>query len=600
MQKARVRIWSLLLVCFMLLTMIPTGAFAAEDKAGKTVDSAFQVGENLYSTLDAAMNAGDTITLTKDATFTTFTLSNGKKLTIDLMGHELSSTGGADITVSGGAKLTIQSSDTQGTLKMEGFSKANNAAIGVKTGSSVTLKNVQYTTDGTGLFPAGDAATVIVENCTLNTKGYCLGTNAGTSDNYRVKITLSNSTFNASPAEGAAGTAMYLNVPGTLEMDTCKVNGYMHGMFIRGGTATIKNSTITNTMDDDSLANYFEDKVWGSGNMVNLAALTLGDKSKSNDSSSYRYPTNVTLENTTVQMEGKAQGSYPAIYLYQMNDAERQVTLNIRGDQGNYDGDISVNNKDVNGETTAKVSITGGTFTEDVSDYVADGYTCVENTEEETWTVKLYEAGNMVVENTTSETGEVSAKLDGVYDNENTTIDGEEGAGESAPSGSVTDGEITINLSTKDGTSTTTTSASLEVTQTAAESLDDASGLTVKSDVGSVSLPKEALQKVADAESAVTISIQKERSIMGGNVKAAYTVEVKDADDKNLLPSNESETNGTITITVEKPEGVSDNFQFWYVDKSQNPSSIWKCSHSTRLRMGRWPFRSATSLPLSV
>ena len=381
MQKARVRIWSLLLVCFMLLTMIPTGAFAAEDKAGKTVDSAFQVGENLYSTLDAAMNAGDTITLTKDATFTTFTLSNGKELTIDLMGHKLSSTDGADITVSGGAKLTIQSSNTQGTLKMEGFSKANNAAIGVKTRSSVTLNGVHYTTDGTGLFPQGDAATVTVENCMLDTKGYCLGTNAGAVDNYRVKITLSNSTFNASPAEGAAGTAMYLNVPGTLEMDTCEVNGYMHGMFIRGGTATIKNSTITNTMDDDSLANYFEDKVWGTGNTVNLAALTLGDKSKSNDSSSYRYPTNVTLENTTVKMEGTAKDSFPAIYLYQMNDAERQVTLNITGDNSNYVGDISVNNKDVNGETTAKVSITGGTFTDNVSEYVADGCTLLGDAE---------------------------------------------------------------------------------------------------------------------------------------------------------------------------------------------------------------------------
>mgnify|MGYP005799759495 CR=1 FL=1 len=381
MQKARVRIWSLLLVCFMLLTMIPTGAFAAEDKAGKTVDSAFQVGENLYSTLDAAMNAGDTITLTKDATFTTFTLSNGEELTIDLMGHELSSTGGADITISDSAKLTIQSTSEKGTLNMTGFSSVNTAAITVTTESSVELNNVNYTTDGTGLFPRGDAATVTVENCTLNTEGYCLGTNAGAVDNYLVKITLSNSIFNASPAEGAAGTAMYLNVPGTLEMDTCEVNGYMHGMFIRGGTAIIKNSTITNTMDDDSLANYFDGKSWGSGNTVNLAALTLGDKSKSNDSSSYRYPTEVTLENTTVKMEGSAKDSYPAIYLYQMNDTERQVTLNIQGEQGNYDGDISVNNNDVNGKTTAKVSITGGTFTDNVSEYVADGCTLLGDAE---------------------------------------------------------------------------------------------------------------------------------------------------------------------------------------------------------------------------
>lgn len=359
----------------MVFTMFPVGVWA-KDEAGETEDSAFQVGENLYSTLDEAMIAGDTITLIKDATFTAFTLSDKKTLTIDLMGHKLSSTGGADITVSGSAELTIQSTNTPGTLDMTGLPKANSAAITVKTASSVELNNVNYTTDGTGLFPQGDAATVTVEKCTLNTKGYCLGTNAGTSENYRVKITLSESTFNASSAEDAAGTAMYLNVPGTLEMDTCEVNGYMHGMFIRGGTATIKNSTITNTMDNASLSTYFKDRSWGSGNMVNLAALTLGDKSNSDSSSSYRYPTSVTLENTTVKMEGAAKDSYPAIYLYQMNDSERQVTLNITGDNGNYVGDISINNKVVDGETTANVSITGGTFADDVSEYVPNGYSC--------------------------------------------------------------------------------------------------------------------------------------------------------------------------------------------------------------------------------
>ena len=222
-------------------------------------------------------------------------------------------------------------------------------------------------------------------------------------------------------------------------------------------------------------------------------------------------------------------------------------------------------------DSTASITVKGGTFKNfNPADCLAEGTGtnfCAAghkstHTTDDSWTVKPYEAGNMVVENTTSETGKVSAKLDGVYGNEDTTIDSE---GESAPSGDVENGEITIDLSTQDGTSTT--SASLEVTKTAAASLGSASGLTVKSDVGSVSLPEEALKKVAGAGSAVTISIQKERSITDTDVKAAYTVEVKDAEDKNLLPET-ADDNGTITITVEKPEGVSDNFQFWYVDKS--------------------------------
>ena len=91
-----------------------------------------------------------------------------------------------------------------------------------------------------------------------------------------------------------------------LDMDNCEVNGHFHGMFMRGGTAVIKNSTITNTLDDGGEnSNYFDNRNWGTGNMVNLAALTLGDKS-AEGSTSYQYPTNVTLENTTVQMAGSA------------------------------------------------------------------------------------------------------------------------------------------------------------------------------------------------------------------------------------------------------------------------------------------------------
>ena len=58
----RKKVWSVLLAVMMVFTMFPVGVWA-KDEAGETEDSAFQVGENLYSTLDEAMIAGDTITL---------------------------------------------------------------------------------------------------------------------------------------------------------------------------------------------------------------------------------------------------------------------------------------------------------------------------------------------------------------------------------------------------------------------------------------------------------------------------------------------------------------------------------------------------------
>lgn len=277
----RRKLLSLLVAAAMVLSLLPMSALAAGTE-GASID------EEIQAFLDGSESSA-TITLSSDATFSGFDLSDGKQLIIELSGHKLSSSGGADITVLGGAGLTIQSTgETKGSLEMNGFARVNDAAIGVQTGSAVTLQNVAYTTDGTGLFPAGDAATVVVEDCTLQTKGYCLGTNAGKTDNYEVVITLTGSSFSGS--NDGAGTAMYLNVPGTLDMDNCTVNGYFHGLFVRGGTAVIKNSTITNTMNDGSLSGHFDNQAWGSGNTVNLAALTLGDKSASDDSSAYRYP----------------------------------------------------------------------------------------------------------------------------------------------------------------------------------------------------------------------------------------------------------------------------------------------------------------------
>ena len=349
-------------------------------------------------------------------------------------------------------------------------------------------------------------------------------------------------------------------------------------IIIQDKTLTLDLATHTITaskniwQDNDTVDAWSLISVRGSSNVTIKGNGTL--QALENDS----YAVDVYDEDSTCTIKsGIFVGNISAIYVF-------QGKLIIEG------GTFSIQQTETTGEDPyrfllncydqyykdgiASITVKGGTFEKfnpadclaegAGTNFCAAGYRSTGT--EDSWTVTPYENGEMVVEAVTSSGGKVSAKLDGVYGNENTTIDSEEG--ESAPSGEVENGKITIDLSTQG--EDPTTSASLEVTKTAAASLDKASGLTVESDVGSVSLPEEALQKVADAESAVTISIQEERSLITDeNVKAAYTVEVKNADGENLLPSNESETNGTITITVKKPEGVSDNFQFWYVDNSK-------------------------------
>ena len=548
------RVLAMAMTLAMALSLLPVSALAAEASDNDAEIRDAQMSGDITENITSAVS-GDTITLTGDATFSGFTLSDDKQLTIDLNGHKLSATTTNNdmvIYVTGGADLTIcntGSADT-GVLELNGYTNVTYTAIGIAAGSSVTLEDLTYNSDATGLGPDGEKATVNVDNCTVSTSGYCLGTNAGTSENYGVVITLVDSIFNGDTEK--TGTAMYLNVPGTLDMDNCEVNGHFHGMFIRGGTAVIKNSTITNTLDDGGEnSNYFDNRNWGTGNMVNLAALTLGDKS-AEGSTSYQYPTNVTLENTTVQMAGSAKDCYPAIYLYQMDDSQRQVTLNITGDDSWYIGDISINNANEEG-VTANISIEGGTFDEDVSQYVPENFECVGN-KDGTYTVKELD-GKLAVD-TNTEGDSVSGTLEGTF------VPGAAVDTDNVSEGSKVDGDdVVVDLATGGEADKTTTT--LTVTETTAGSLSEANSLTVKTDVADVTLDSDALTEVSKAGSQVSIKVEKVTA--ASTEAAAYTVTVED-DAGNLLPYGEDAGWVTISVPAGKLGEVDLNtIQAWYV-----------------------------------
>ena len=155
---------------------------------------------------------------------------------------------------------------------------------------------------------------------------------------------------------------MLFNVPGTLDIENSTLNGHWQGIIARGGTITVRDSVITNTYN--KLNNSYEDK-WGTGNAVTVAGIAIGNKGEENDG--YNFPVSVTLENTSVT----SVGPNPAIYVYQMEGKNRTVTVKISGDSA-VSGDFIVE-KDANVEKVG-VSISGGYFTSDPSDYVATGY----------------------------------------------------------------------------------------------------------------------------------------------------------------------------------------------------------------------------------
>lgn len=251
---------------------------------------------------------GDKVLLSNDITVDEqIKLSPSGETVIDLNNKTLNSTVTSAKTfenIGSNKKLTLKNGNLN--AKSSGVSVST---IKVDAGGSVTLDGVNYTTEGTGVFVEGDSAEINVKNkSNLYAKGFCVATNAAKKENYFVKINLNNSTFGT--AEG--GAPVLLNVPGTLNITNCEINGLCQGVIVRGGTATITSTTITNNVTTKDKT-YLEN--WGQGNQLPQAALVVGNRT----TTAYQYASNVTLTDCTITQSGHED--IPAIYMWG-NEAE--------------------------------------------------------------------------------------------------------------------------------------------------------------------------------------------------------------------------------------------------------------------------------------
>ena len=326
----------------------PAGlADEGENEIAPQATNVAQIGDNTYDSVDAALNnakSGDTVTLLSDATV------SGRKfeetaITIDLQGHTLTLGGWSSSEINRNASLTIKNGKVVSTNRATG----DKADLIITAGSSIAIDNVEVDTKGSFLFPCGDAAHVTVTNSTIRCGVYAVATNANAVTNYNIIIDLQDSTFESkygyqSPADGDS-CVICINVPGVLNMKNCKVMGTRQGVFVRGGNATIEDSTITLTaVNDSSLygtpAQYI-DSNWGGGDEVPMAALVVGNRVAENGS--YKYPATCNLRNVTVT----APEGYRAVYTYGMNTDKssngRAVTL-VYDEKTQFNGEFDVNN----------------------------------------------------------------------------------------------------------------------------------------------------------------------------------------------------------------------------------------------------------------
>ena len=296
--------------------------------------------------------------------------ANNNKLEINLAGYTLTITNpGVEVGVQieQNADITIRN----GKIVAEQQKDGGHSLFAPKSDASFTLDHVTLTTNGTGIYAAGSATAVNVNNSTINAGGYAIGTNATTDTDgdlvysNNVKINVNNSTLNA--LIGAL-----INVPGSLDISDSEINAQYQGVIARGGSTTINNTKISlsgGTGADEY--DKYENQDWGSGNKVPMGGIVVGNRS--ND---YNYPSSCTVSGST---SVNVPDGTSAVYAYQMPDTKnRKVDLTIKN--GTFNADVVIAG-DADADVTPDVSISGGKFTnaDELNDYLDGGYTFDEN-----------------------------------------------------------------------------------------------------------------------------------------------------------------------------------------------------------------------------
>ncbi len=259
---------------------------------------------------------------------------------IDLNGHTISTSVDTGSLVPENTTTIIKN----GKINLRHRS-VDQSGIDVGKNSTLILENVELTNNtAAGIFARGDSTVTILDS-KITTYGFAITTNASNSSFHNPTINIVNSTISGMDDDNGAKTAILVNVPCHLSIENSTINGFMQGIIVRGGTANIENSTITNTVNETVATNFapstFANKNWGSGNELPAAALVIGNKSDK-----YQYPAEVTLVNTKIISTVTGSTTLPDIYMFGNATAGMGATLT-------YDESSSVGNIERGNEFTS-------------------------------------------------------------------------------------------------------------------------------------------------------------------------------------------------------------------------------------------------------
>ena len=362
---------SILLTLAMALTLLPVSAMADETpvegcESTPTVEYVAQIGDKQYATLAEAVAAakdGETVTLLADVTkLETISITGGKKVDLNL--NEKNITFKADnyflvdngaLNVTGKGNITSSHGNDDNTWLPTIF------AYGTSTDTadySVVTIGKDVVIDNQGSYGLAIwhkdykayGAKVIVEGTVKSTYGFTVTGNAKATQGNIPEITVTESGKIVSTdgsAIYAAGYGIY-NIAGTL-------SGTEFGIEIRAGKLNVED-----TAKISATGNFSDPVPNGNGSTVTGAAIAVSQHTTN-------LPIDVNIKGGEISETGTNGHALYEIDTVKDEKAEnvaKDVSITVSG--GSFNGNVySTNNK---------LSITGGTFSSDVSAYVADGY----------------------------------------------------------------------------------------------------------------------------------------------------------------------------------------------------------------------------------
>ena len=285
--------------------------------------------------LTAALENEKAVTLKADNTVSVGTITD-KNVSVDLNNKTLTVTGG-DETQKIYAKQSVTFEN--GTVKFENGTDPTAAGISLNgNDSELNLKNVTVETKNSILVANGvDSATINITDSTITTNAYyVVNTNAADPKTGKdVEINIKNSELTTSRDDGDNAGILF-NIPGTLNIEKSTITADRQAVIVRCGTATIKDSTLACTAKESSLWAKYDEKNWGSGNEVPVAALVVGNRS----ASAYAHNASCTLSNTTLTL-GDGNTGRKLVYAAACNGFATTVNGIDENDATIYQGDGS-------------------------------------------------------------------------------------------------------------------------------------------------------------------------------------------------------------------------------------------------------------------